>query len=231
MDARSDATLIGVGLYTVPQAARLAHVPARSIRRWLFGYTYRYEGENVASPAVVHADFAEIVRKHRIVTFRDLIEIQFVHAFRSAGASWTTIRKAAASASEITGSHHPFATRRFVTDGETIFEDFAPAALLDLVKKPGQLAARDILLPSLRAKLDVSSEGARRWWPLGKNRPVVIDPERQFGQPISRDEGVPTVVLARAATAMKSVDRASKWFDVSRAAVRAAVEFEQRLAA
>jgi uncharacterized protein (DUF433 family) len=184
---------------------------------------------------VFRADFAEMAREHKIVTFRDLIEIQFVHSFRDAGASWATIRKAATKASEITHSDHPFATRRFVTDGETIFEEIAATvpnrALLDLVKKPGQLSSRDILLPSLRAKLDVSAEGARRWWPLGKRRPVVIDPERQFGQPISSEEGVPTVVLARAVKTMGSEGRAAKWFDVSKTAVRAAVEFEQRLAA
>jgi uncharacterized protein (DUF433 family) len=93
------------------------------------------------------------------------------------------------------------------------------------------MAFREVFLPSLRAKLDLDATGVRRLWPLGKSRPVVIDPAREFGQPISRDEGVPTEVLARAAKVMESDASVARWFKVSRAAVRAAVEFEQRLAA
>jgi uncharacterized protein (DUF433 family) len=44
-----------------------------------------------------------------------------------------------------------------------------------------------------------------RWFPLGKNRRVVVDPGRSFGRPISL-EGVPTAVLASALKAEKSAE-------------------------
>src|ERR1035441_6383317 len=118
MTATTDTGLTGMGVYTLPQAAQLARVPAASIRRWLYGYKYRYKGHAVARPAVVAA--AADLRELCVLTFRDLIEIQFVHAFRQEGVSWNTIRDAALKAEHLTGGDHPFASRQFVTDGRTI---------------------------------------------------------------------------------------------------------------
>lgn len=209
----------------------MARVPAASIRRWLLGYKYDYRGKTVSRPPVIAAprDGDELP----VLTFLDLIEIQFVHAFRHEGVSWPTIRRAAEKAREIVGSDHPFASSRFVTDGQTIFAEIATATqsreLLDL--RNDQMAFRRILLPSLRSKVEVGDRGVARLWPLGKKRPVVIDPCRQFGQPISVEEGVPTEVLAKAYRAVRSIPKAARWYDVSMAAVRAAVEFEEQLAA
>lgn len=231
MNDKANPTLLGRGVYTIPQAARLARVPAASIRRWMFGYRYDYRGQTVERPPVVIANRDREVPS--ILTFLDLIEVQFVQAFRHEGVSWPTIRTAAEKAREIVGSDHPFASSRFVTDGQTIFAEIASTLnsreLLDL--RNDQMAFRRILLPSLRTKLDVGAQGVEKLWPLGKRRPVVIDPLRQFGQPISVDEGVPTEVLAKACKALRSVVKAARWYEVTPAAVRAAVEFEQQLAA
>jgi len=232
MDGGAETGLVGVGIYTIPEAARLARVPAPSIRRWLYGYHYGYKGHTVEQPAVVATN--DNLRSLRVVTFRDLIEVQFVHAFREEGVSWKTIRIAASKARRITRNDHPFASREFVTDGSTIFAEIVQETgnreLLDL--KSDQMAFRRVFLPSLRLKMELGKGGVERLWPLGKHRPIVIDPRRQFGQPISRDEGVPTSVLASAYASMRrSVDSVARWYDVSRAAVRAAVDFEQRLAA
>jgi uncharacterized protein (DUF433 family) len=231
MDGSTDMGLIGVGVYTMPQAARLARVPVQSISRWMFGYRYLYNGGIVDRPAVVPAD--DELRSLRVLTFRDLIEIQFVHAFRSEGVSWQTIRVAATKAREITGGDHPFASSSFVTDGETIFAEIVNSTgsneLLDL--KNNQMAFRRVMLPSLRKNLEIGRSGVERLWPLGKKRPVVIDPKRQFGQPITLDEGVPTEILAHSFEATGSLDAVARWYDVSRHTLRAAVDFEKRLVA
>lgn len=222
---------LGMGFYTLPQAARMSGVAAKSIRRWLKGYRYAYRGHDVRQPAVVDAPGLEGFPD--IATFLDLIEVQFVNAFRLEGVSWKTIRVAAEHARDLTGATHPFASSRFVTDGKTIFAEIADRSrnreLLDL--RNNQMAFRRVLLPSLRAKLDLGKGGVQRLWPLGKRRPVVIDPQRQFGQPISAEEGVPTAALARAYAVQGSYAGVAGWYCVSRQAVRAAVEYEAALAA
>jgi uncharacterized protein (DUF433 family) len=227
----TDMDLVGVGLYTLPQAARLASVPVASIKRWMFGYSYFYKGDLIQRPAVVAG--VQEPSSARVLTFRDLIEIQFVHAFRREGVSWKLIRLAADKAQAITGGDHPFASSRFVTDGRTIFAGIVQKTgskeLLDL--KNDQMAFRRVMLPSLKKNLEIGEYGVKRLWPLGKKRQVVIDPQRQFGQPISPVEGVPTEVLAKSYQATGSYDSVARWYDVSRPAVRAAVDFEKRLAA
>jgi uncharacterized protein (DUF433 family) len=59
----------------------------------------------------------------------------------------------------------------------------------------------------------------------------MLDPLRNFGEPIVTKEGVPTRVLARSYQAEHSMARVAKWYDVDVESVRAAVEFERRLAA
>jgi uncharacterized protein (DUF433 family) len=100
---------------------------------------------------------------------------------------------------------------------------------VDLVSD--QYAFRHVMLPSFRAQIELSERGAERWWPMGRKKLVVLDPARQFGEPIVAEGGVPTAVLAKAAAAMHSEQAAAKWYEVSRSAVRQAVTFEQQLAA
>jgi uncharacterized protein (DUF433 family) len=224
-------SLIGVGIYTLPQAARLTSVPTSMLSRWLFGYRYDLGELAVTQPALVSV--GALTKELRVITFHDLIETQFVHAFRAHGVSWKVLRLAVARARELTGSDHPFATRQFVTDGETVFAEIATKVgsreLLDL--RNNQMAFRRVMLASLRAKLDLGKAGVERLWPLGKKQPIVIDPRRQFGQPITSDEGVPTEILAKAFQTQKSVEAVARWYSVPRASVRAAVKFEQRHAA
>jgi uncharacterized protein (DUF433 family) len=70
-----------------------------------------------------------------------------------------------------------------------------------------------------------------RWWPLGMKRGVVLDPDRQFGQPIVTQYGVATEVLYLAVKSGDSEEAVAAWFEVDREAIRDAIEFAERLAA
>jgi len=223
---------IGVGLYTVPEASRLSGVSVGRSRRWLRGYTFTTKFGPHKSPPVVDSPFISPDPKVPVLTFLDLQETMFVDAFLTAGVRWKTLRLAHEKAQERLGPH-PFSRGRFVTDGRVIFEDVAPraadAVFVDIVSD--QMAFRRIVLPYI-VKLDFSPQGqAVRWWPLGKNRRIVVDPQRSFGQPVVAREGVPTLILAKAHRAERSFGHVARWFDVSERAVRDAVDFESRLAA
>jgi uncharacterized protein (DUF433 family) len=68
------------------------------------------------------------------------------------------------------------------------------------------------------------------WWPLGKEKQIVIDPRRNFGQPTVAKSGVPAITLARSVRANSSVDVVARWYEVQREEVGDAVEFEDSLA-
>ncbi len=224
--------LIGVGLYTVPQAARLTGVPSASIKRWMFGYQYQYKDQQRTQECVVHPQLADLQAQAKLISFSDLIEVMFVHEFRRQGVSWKIIRHAAEKARDLVRDDHPFSSQRFLTDGHAIFADIAVKArtksLVNLVND--QLLFRSMMLPELRGSLEFKGKAIARWWPMGKRKPVLLDPDRQFGQPITEEEGVPTQVLAKAYESLGSEEKVARWYDVSKRSVKASIEFERRAA-
>lgn len=227
-----DNSFIGVGIYSVPEASRLTDVSSQRIRRWIKGYTFSVGQIRKKSPPVWQSQLPEIDGKISL-GFLDLMEVRFVSEFRDRGVSWKTLRMAAERAKQLFHTDHPFSTTRFVTDGRNIFVDIknktGETSLIDIVKN--QLTFRKILAPYLKGLDFDNNDNALRWWPMEKSRQVVIDPLRSFGQPIVAKEGVPTMVLAKAVKVEKSIQAVSSWYDVSIRAVKAAVEYEKRLAA
>jgi len=225
-------SLLGQGVYSVQEAARITHVPAPRIRRWLAGYTFKSGGTVRSSPPLWQR---QIVSDDSVaLSFRDLLEIRFVDAFLRHGVRLPVIRTAAEKAAEIIGDSHPFSTKQFKTDGRSIFAEIVQTSgeqsLLDLTKS--QYAFKSVMEPFLFEGLEFPESGNQplRWWPLGQDHRVVIDPERSFGQPIVAPESVPTAVLAHAFRAEGSIDAVAQWYEVDPRSVRDAVDFENTLA-
>ncbi len=229
--ARDGVIPLGIGYYTAPEAARLLEMSARAINRWLGGYNYLDRGERTVmeplwTPQLPRFD------NHLELGFRDLIELRFVRSFIKAGLGLKTIRSCLEYARVCVNDERPFSTRRFRTDGRTIFLDTLNQSgnneLLDL--KRHQYVLARVIEASFK-DLDVDSATVTRWRPFNGKSSIVIDPERAFGQPIAARSGVPTATLADAVKAEGSIERVVILFKVSSQVVRDAVNFEKRLRA
>lgn len=222
--------LVGVGIYTVPDVARLLGVPARSIRRWAGGYSYNQRGRRRHSPPVWRPSIP-MIDGQLTLSFLDLIEVRFVHAFRKHGVSWTIIRKAEAHAAEVLRTSHPFATNKFRTDGKTVLGDVADRTngLWDMAHK--QRVFADFVAPYLKG-IEWADDGlAARWRPLDGSNRVVIDPRRSFGAPLLDRENVPTRVIFEACKSGESVRVVANWFEVPLESAEDAVRFERQIQA
>ena len=230
MDGR-DPSMIGVGLYTIPEAARLVGVRSQRIRRWAHGYRYRgRDGNEAASAPLWHADTPSTDATVGL-SFLDMMEVRMVNAFRGYGVSWTVIREAALHACELFHDNHPFTMRQFQTDGNRIFGEVAEeqgVRVLDMNRR--QWVSKPIVQQSLFDGIEFDDGQAARWYPI-KSRKVVVDPERSFGRPVLTDYGVPTEVLFAAFKVEGSVDKVSKWYGIPRPEVRVAISFESKDAA
>jgi len=167
------------------------------------------------------------------LSFHDLLEIRAIDAFLQAGVSWKALRKAERRGREILGATHPFSTDRIRTDGREIFAEICAQdrepALSSLIDS--QRVFHAFINPYLK-DLTFSDEGVPlQWWPYRESRRIVIDPQRSFGQPIIKKEGVPTGILAKAFETMQSVGKVAHWYSVERAAVRDALGYEEALMA
>lgn len=224
---------IGRGAYSLTEAARLTGVPRYTILRWTQGYTYRYKSETRFSAPLI-ATAVPPVDGTPTIDFADLLEIRFLNAFRQHGVSARAVRIASERARELLGRPHPFSTQIFKTDGRTILADLVgdtgDGALLDLVKDQYQF--KRIVDPYLYFGIEFNQlHEPSRWWPLGEDRNVVLDPDRSFGKPVVARGGVRTSILAAGYRAEDSLDLVATWYNVPIESVRDAVEFEQSLAA
>ena len=222
MASRKKQNLIGRGLYSIPQAARLVGVHYNTLRYWI--------GDSRKQESLVKRDCQSL----HLLTFSELMELHFVKMFKDKNVSIQTIRKTAKAASKKFRADHPFAVKRFDTDGKTIFatlqkKETDKEMIEDLSR--GQLVFEQIIRPFFR-KLDYHKNEVGRFWPLEKDGRIVLDPHRQFGQPIDSQTGVPTesLVSALSAGGGQDVKTVADWFDVPLEAVKAAIKFDRSLA-
>jgi uncharacterized protein (DUF433 family)/DNA-binding transcriptional MerR regulator len=206
------------------------HVSRSTVSRWLRGYDFGSEQEGHSEP-LWRPDYANDDDMIEL-SFRDLIELRFVKAFRDIGLSMPAIRECYQRAADEVHDERPFSTQKFRTDGKTIFleitEGIQEAKLVDLRRR--QNVFRTIVEPSLK-DLEFDASAVSRWYPLGTARKsVIIDPTRAFGRPVAAS-GIPTEVLNRAVAVEGSIAKVVRLYDVSAAEVKDAVKFEKKLAA
>jgi uncharacterized protein (DUF433 family)/DNA-binding transcriptional MerR regulator len=227
--------LTGIGLYSIGEASRLTEARPYQIRRWLFGYSYRgVDGKPHPIPPLWTTQLAGADIGGETLGFHDLLELRFVLAFIRNGVSLQVIRATAAAARLELHSDYPFTTKRFRTDGKTIFfqavRDSGESGLMDLRKR--QFAFDAVIRPSLYAGIEFRSDGrAERWFPVPQSKQIVIDPDISFGRPVVEKFGVPTEALYASFKAEGHRARVARIFEVPLSVVSAAVKFEQRLAA
>ena len=170
-----------------------------------------------------------------VIGFRDLLELRMVAAFVSHGVDLKVIRATVEAASRNFGEAYPLTNKQFLTDGKRIFlqaieEATGEPRMIDVLRK--QFVFSDIIKPSLYAGIEYGAAGAKRWFPLGNRKSIVLDPALQFGTPVVAQAGVPTDTIYASYLA-EGRDKAmvSRVFDITPKMVLDAVHFEERLAA
>jgi uncharacterized protein (DUF433 family) len=223
------SNLLNAGLYTVPDAARLTRINTGKIRRWLKGYDFK-SGERIHHSDAVWQGELKPIENKLALSFRDLLELRFVDAFIRAGVSWRTMRRAHTKAQEELKTTHPFCSNRIFTDGRSILlrqgKEDSDQALINLANDQAEFAR---IVEEFEEELEFSGSDII-WYPLGKDRQIVIDPRRNFGQPTVTKSGVPAATLARSVKANSSQEVVARWYEVHPDEVRDAVEFEESLA-
>lgn len=216
--------------YPAAEAARLVGLTPTRVRRWLKGYDYRYHEEVRRRGPVVK-------RSHHgpptYASFLDLIDLLFVKGFLDRGLSLQRVRKALEEAASILGTTH-FARKSFFTDGHNVYLKVKDAGddILELLSG-GQWVIAPVI-QKLAAQIDFDSPSglARRWYPLGTDVPVVLDPATSFGRPSIEGTGIATANVYDFYVAEdEDEDKTASWYGLPPQAVEAAVRFERRLAA
>lgn len=238
--ATATVSPFGIGVYTVPEAARLTEVSAERLHRWLRGYAFMSSGEQRESPALWTREISATAEDEGrlFLSFRDLIEARWVAFFLDQGSTWSMVRDSATRLVRELGTTHPFATGQFaaVVTGDSDRPRARIAALLPAGKMrdvvSDQMLLGQFMAPFVR-QLVYEKRGARRepvrWFPLAGSKKVLVDPAVRFGRPIVKS-GVPTEILWRNHRKGGATYREiSHWWRVPEAEVKAAVQWEDQL--
>lgn len=230
--------LLGVGLYTRADAVRLLRMTPSRVARWVKGYsywlTYTRQRERRAQPPVVRARLPRI-EGSIVISFLDLMELRVIKALVDRGLSLQHVRRVARLASDLFQTPYPFASRRIFTDGQEVFASLSRTSddptLIELSAQHSQLIAAPIVQQYLtELDFDPKSSLAERWWPLGRNVPVVLDPKIAFGAPVIAGTATRTEIVAGLARAVHA-EAAAEAYRIKPTAAHAALEFESQLAA
>ncbi len=218
--------ILGHGVYSLPEAARLTHLNRRRVREWFHG-----RPQEQARKPVFRSDY-QSVGGDRAISFLDLIELKVAGQLRDRGVSLQSLRKVHKQLQTDLKARHPFCRKEVLTDGKRVFtlglDDEYMAEMVEVLSH--QRVFADILLPFLkRIDYDEATRLARRWC---IDEMVVIDPAICLGKPIIGEVGIATSILADAYVANNNdAELVADWFKIHSKHVIAAADFERSLAA
>jgi uncharacterized protein (DUF433 family) len=163
---------LGKGGYSVSEVAWLLGIPRDRVARYLKKYWDAVEEEGVSWR----------VGKGKAVNFYVLVEFRVVDALLEAGFSVQKIIKNRLQLKEDLKTPYPFANTKVLHDGKSLYAKLDAGTIKVDGKK--QLIIEK-LIESYLQKLDFDTNDiATKYWPNGKDTPIVVDPNHQFGMPI-----------------------------------------------
>jgi len=218
---------LATGAYTLPDASRLLGLPLNRLRAWVRGNNVDDGPRHL--PVGPFASRSEGRDRH--VDFYTLIELFTVSELRRLGVTMKTLRGNREELARRFSTPYPFAIRGLLTDGRRLLKELGDEALLEL-GSGGQSAFETLIAPFChRLDFDTSSQLAARYFPLGRDIPVVVSPAHAFGRPVIANTNLPTETIASLVRGGESFDDIALEYQVSREQVEHAWRFEERRAA
>ncbi len=236
----TDIYPLDIPMYSQATASRLVRLSQGRVRRWLRGYGYDYTpvGEKTPQrrkkPPVVHRGETE---GSQYASFLDLIEMFLVKQLIDdphVHLSIQKIRKALDEVKSRSGGHHHLALRRIWSSGSELYqlltqeeEDKEMVQLLS----GGQRVFTDVIMKAAHhIDLGKTIEFVEKWYPLGNEEPVVIDPRISFGAPTITGRRIETANIYDLYLGEgHNIDRVCFWMDLTEREVRAALAYEESL--
>jgi uncharacterized protein (DUF433 family) len=214
------------GVYLVPDAARILRLPLSVLRLWVSGRSADHQRYYPAGAIFTEGDGAD-----RHFGFHALIELFTIAQLRKRSIPMTAVRQARAELMERFQTPHPFALKGLMTSGRTLIRSLNDDILLELGTR-GQTAFSKVLEPFCASlDFDEANSLASRYFPLGREHPVVVDPRRAFGRPVIEGTNLTTETIMSLLRGGEAAEDIAESFRISPEAVLAAKAFEQQRAA
>jgi uncharacterized protein (DUF433 family) len=210
---------VGTGIYTLADISTILKLAPAKVNRWMNEYW------NLQFSKAVKPGFTSGAGRDRVTNFLTLIEFFTFYQLRAEGVSAPKIVKAHHILEKTFQTPYPFATSQILTDGKAVLFS---GEVGDIIHADDtlQIAIREILSPFCKKVEFNHNDLAMRFFPMGRNHNVVIDPKRQFGQPIIEGTNILTETIFNLFKGGESVDMISRLYDLTPHQVSDAVDYQ-----
>lgn len=211
-------------MYTLSEAARLVNTTSGTVRRWLQGYATTTDPK---APV-----FGE-KNDSQLVSFLQLIEIVVANQFRTRKISLERVRSAYLRARQKYSIEYPFAHMRLESIGGHIVYmlHHDDDSSLEVADTAGMYTLPGMVQETIAKKLEYEDELAARWYPRGKEVPIVIDPRYAAGLPTIQHRGVTIEHIKGRFDAGQTIGFICRDLTLSRNQVEEAIRYADKIAA
>lgn len=225
---KNPSSSLAVGVYTLPDAAKILNLPLAKLHRWVGGYAVD-KSDSKRFPA---GEFAVEETGHdRHFNFLTLIEVFTIAELREKGVTMPTLRKGRAELSERFDTKYPFALEGLLVNGRKMLKEMGEAVYLELGMN-GQQAFEQIISPFCKKiDFDKTTKLAERYFPQDSDRNVVVDPKHAFGRPVISGTNITTEALNSLAKGGDQLEDIADDYGLTLDQVQSALRFENHQAA
>lgn len=211
---------IGYGVYTISDVSKILKLPYQKVHTWINKYWDGILASELNTPYSV--DIASI----KTINFHALIEFYILFLLGESGVKTRKVLDAHIELSQLFKTKYPFAQKNIIeninTDGQSIYFNFNDSYLpLDGTKQLN-LKFIEIFFKNLEFEEDLL---ASKFWPMGKKSSIVLDPERQMGQPVIKYTNISPATLYNLYRGGESLDFIAHLYDIDLKSVKDAIDF------
>lgn len=170
---------LGLGIYTATEIAQILRVPYGKVYNWMNKYWDGKLGREYDT------QYSWQMNGTRAVSFHTFIEFYIMMRFSEAGVPTKNVLKAHSELSQMYNTAFPFALKEVLmgihSDGKQIYLETKNGIIELNGTKQFNLEIIQIFFVNLEFDKD---NLASRFWPMGKSKSILVDPNRKFGHPI-----------------------------------------------
>ena len=162
------------------------------------------------------------------VNFLALLEINIFYILKQNGIGYKKALLAQDIFAKKFNSNYPFAHESFYISGSDIlFKESGAFVKADMSR---QLAIEQMIKPFSK-KIEYNKDDmAIAFYPLGKEKSIVVNPEHQFGEPVIKKTNILASTIAQMHEAGDSIELISDLYKINKSSIQDAVAFYKKVA-
>lgn len=223
MSASNNDIKLGKGIYSVPDLALILQLPMHKVRRWLVDFYDHRLAEG-------YGNYSWGEGRERATNFLTLIEFYVFFMLRQQKISVGKIIQAHKHMSIELKTKYPFASYKLLVNEKQILYGKDDETWVH-ADKTNQIVIH-MIIEDFFKKIDFSNNDlAERFWPLGKEHNIVVDPHHQFGQPVINGTNINAATIYSMYESGEPLSTIGILYDLTEAQVNDAIAFCKRKAA